>query len=220
MTQNSNVFWTIWMQVQGRNFQGFSSEDTVISSDDDSVTEDWENAPENDGTDNRTPRCVVPAGHKLPRDFDVKSAGALDYFTIFVSMNIYDHIVLETNSYAELEQREKGEMDDRWSDTSGPEICAFIGLNILMGASPRHSYEDYWRDNDFLGSPGFKNIMTYSRYEKLSQYIRVNAAAARERRNNANYRPVNKVKPLYDVTNQNFRRYITKIQRKSPSMKQ
>lgn len=99
----------IWMQVRGRNFQGFSSEDTVISSDDDSVTEDWENAPENDGTDNRTPRCVVPAGHKLPRDFDVKSAGALDYFTIFVPMDIYDHIVLETNSYAELVQREKGE---------------------------------------------------------------------------------------------------------------
>lgn len=69
----------------------------------------------------------------------------------------------ETNLYAELVQREKGEMDDRWTDISGPEIRAFIGLNILMGASPRHSYEDYWRDNDFLGSPGFKNTMTYNR---------------------------------------------------------
>lgn len=113
----------------------------------------------------------------------------------------------ETNLYAELVQREKGEMDDRWTDISGPEIRAFIGLNILMGASPRHSYEDYWRDNDFLGSPGFKNTMTYNRYEKLSQYIHVNTAAARERRSDPNYHPINKVKPLYDVTNQNFRRY-------------
>lgn len=119
-------------------------------------------------------------------------------------MDVYDHIAHETNLYAELVQREKGEMDDRWTDTSGPEIHAFIGLNILMGASPRHSYEDYWRDNDFLGSPGFKNTMTYNRYEKLSQYIHVNTAAARERRSNPNYHPINKVKPLYDVTNQNF----------------
>lgn len=191
----------------GSEFSGFSSEETDISSDDDSVSEDWENAPENDGTDDRTPRCVLPAGPKLPRDFDVKSAGALDYFTLFVPMDVYDHIARETNSYAELVQREKGEMDDRWTDTSGPEIRAFIGLNILMGASPRHSYEDYWRDNDFLGSPGFKNTMTYNRYEKLSQYIHVNTAAARERRDDPNYHPVNKVKPLYDVTNQNFRRY-------------
>lgn len=119
-------------------------------------------------------------------------------------MNIYDRIACETNSYAELVQREKG---DRWSNTSLPESCAFTWLNILMGDSLHYSYEEYWRDNDFLGSPVFKNIMTYSRYEKLSQYIHLNAAAARERPDNANYNPVTKVKPFYDVTNQNFWRY-------------
>lgn len=51
----------------GSEFSGFISEETDISSDDDSVSEDWENAPENDGTDDRTPRCVLPAGPKLPR---------------------------------------------------------------------------------------------------------------------------------------------------------
>lgn len=119
-------------------------------------------------------------------------------------MNIYDRIACETNSYAELVQREKG---DRWSNTSLPESCAFTWLNILMGDSLHYSYEEYWRDNDLLGSPVFKNIMTYSRYEKLSQYIHLNAAAARERPDNANYNPVTKVKPFYDVTNQNFWRY-------------
>lgn len=162
-----------------------------------------EDAPENDGI----PRCVLPAGPKLPRDFDLKSASALDYFTLFVPVDVYDHIARETNLYAELVQREKGKMDDRWTDTSGPEIRAFIGLNILMGASSRHSYEDYWRNNDFLGSPGFQKTMTYNRYGKLSQYIHVNTAAAREKRDDPNYHPVNRVKPLYDITNKNFRRY-------------
>lgn len=50
----------------------------------------------------------------------MKSAGALDYFTLFVPM---DHIARETNLYAELVQREKGEMDDRWTDTSGPRFA-------------------------------------------------------------------------------------------------
>lgn len=58
-------------------------------------------------------------------------------------------------------------MDDRWIDISGFEIRVFIGFNIFMGVSSRYFYEDYWRDNDFFGLLGFKNIMIYNRYEKL-----------------------------------------------------
>lgn len=59
---------------------------------------------------------------------DVKNAGALNYFTLFVPMDVDDHIACETNSYAEYVQREKGEMDDRWTASSRPEISAFIEL--------------------------------------------------------------------------------------------
>lgn len=53
-------------------------------------------------------------------------------------------------------------------DTSGKKICAYLGLNIVMGTSPhRHQYKDYWRDDDFLGRASFKTVMTRDRYAKL-----------------------------------------------------
>lgn len=39
----------------------------------------------------------------------------------------------ETNLYAELVQREKGEMDDRWTDISGPELRRAIPTRITGG---------------------------------------------------------------------------------------
>lgn len=69
-----------------------------------------------------------------------------------------------------------------------------------MGVSPGHSYEDFWKDNDFLGLSGFKNTMTYNRCENRAQYICENAAAGRKRGDNANYHPVNKVKSFYVAT--------------------
>lgn len=86
----------------GSEFLGFSSEEIDISFDDDFVLEDWENVSENDGIDDRILRCVLFVGFKFFWDFDVKSVGVLDYFILFVFMDVYDYIVREINSYAEL----------------------------------------------------------------------------------------------------------------------
>lgn len=47
-------------------------------------------------------------------------------------------------------------------------MCYFIliGLNFFMGVLLGYFYEDFWKDNDFLGLLGFKNIMIYNRCEK------------------------------------------------------
>lgn len=60
------MFLDIIDASSGSEFSDFSSEKTDINSGDDSVSDDWENAPENDSTDERTPRCVISAGTKLP----------------------------------------------------------------------------------------------------------------------------------------------------------
>ncbi|XP_062615302.1 piggyBac transposable element-derived protein 4-like [Saccostrea cucullata] len=201
----------------GSEFSGFSSDD-VLSSDDDLAPDNWQHLAH--GTDDSAPRCVLPAGHRLPRDFDTDTAGPLDYFQLLIPMDIYDHIARETNSYAALIQQEKGETDQMWTTTSGPEIRAFVGLNIMMGASPRHGYDDYWRDNDFVGSQGFKNTMTLNRYEKLAQYLHVNSVAAREPHDAPTYHPINKVKPLHTVTQQTLLGSFTNTPRKFPSTRQ
>lgn len=49
--------------------------------------------------------------------------------------------------------------------------------------------------------------MTRDRYAKLTQYLHLNCAAARVPRDDPQYHPINKVKPLYDVTRANFKLY-------------
>jgi len=133
--------------------------------------------------------------------------GPIDYFQLFVCNDTYENIANETNKYAELCQEEKGQRDKYWIPTWPGEIRAFFGLIIMMGAAPRHTYEHYWKDDDFLVSTGFKSTMTRNRYEKLSQYLHVNSSVARERRDSPNYHPVNKIRPIYDVTRSNFQKY-------------
>ena len=48
----------------------------------------------------------------------------------------------ETTAYAELCQQDTGERNSAWTETSGEEIRAYLGPNIVMGASPRHQDDD------------------------------------------------------------------------------
>lgn len=128
----------------GSQFSGFDSDNVASSSDeeDDRNPADWQpNNRENpqhldDNNNGDVPTCALRPGPKLPDDFNKDTAGPIDYFSVFVPDDIYDRITRETNACAELCQREKNERDSAWSETSGEEIRAYLGLNIIMGASP------------------------------------------------------------------------------------
>lgn len=91
--------------------------------------------------------------------------------------------------------------------TDGEEIKAFFGLSVLMGVKPMHEYSDYWCGDPFLGVSGFQHVMTMNTYEKISQYLHCNHAAARLARNDPCYHPIAKVAPIVDMARQNFKLY-------------
>ena len=146
-------------------------------------------------------------GPKLPRDLDVAEASPLKYFRLFFSDSMYEKIAAETNAYAALCARESSQADRHWTPTDGEEMKAFFGSSILMGVNPMHEYSDYWSGDPFLGVSGFQRIMTMNRYEKLSQYLHCNCAAARLERGDPRYHPIAKVAPVVDMARQNFKIY-------------
>lgn len=150
---------------------------------------------------------ILDDGPKLPRNLDVAVASPLKYFSLFFQDEVYDRIAAETNAYATLCARESGGADKHWIPTDGDEIKAFFGLSILMGVNPMHEYSDYWSGDPFLGANGFQRVMTVNRYEKLSQYLHCNHAAARLDRNDPRYHPIAKVAPVVDMVRQNFKMY-------------
>ena len=150
---------------------------------------------------------VLDYGPKLPRNFNVAEASPLKYFTLFFSGEEFDRIADETNAYAALCARERGQADRHWTPTDGEEIRAFFGLSILMGVHPMHEYKDYWSGDSFLSVIGFQRVMTLNRYEKLSQYLHCNNSAARLDKRDPRYHPIAKVAPVVDMARQNFKMF-------------
>lgn len=202
------------------DFCGFSSDDefdyAVENSDSDGISESETTEDEHAGDASSWSRVIsdqtivdftLDYGPKLPRNLDVAEASPLKYFSLFFQDAMYDRIATETNAYAELCARESSQADKHWIPTDGEEIKAFFGLSILMGVNPMHEYSDYWSGDPFLGVSGFQRVMTMNRYEKLSQYLHCNQAAARLARNDPRYHPIAKVSPVADMARQNFKMY-------------
>ena len=68
-----------------------------------------------------------------------------------------------------------------------------------------HEYSDYWSVDPYLENIAIKRVMTLNRYEKLSQYLNCNYAAARLRRMDDNYHRMAKVAHLVDMARRNFK---------------
>lgn len=206
------------------DFLGFQSDEdfdyTVESSDSDNISESetYEEEEERGGGDAAPAWSpviseqviedfVLDYGPNLPRNLDIAEATPSKYFSLFFPDEEYDRIAAETNAYAALCARESGQDDKYWIPTDGEEIKAWFGLSILMGINPMHEYCDYWSGDSFLGAKGFQGVMTMNRYEKLSQYLHCNHAAARLDRQDPRYHPVAKVAPIVDMVRQNFKKY-------------
>nr|XP_022308080.1 piggyBac transposable element-derived protein 4-like [Crassostrea virginica] len=113
----------------------------------------------------------------------------------------------ETNAYAELCHQDRGEQDSVWTETSGEKIRAYLGLNIAMGASPRHQYEDYWKDDDFSG---LCSIQICDVAEQLCEtYLVFKSQLCGLQATPLSNHPIKRVKPLYDISRANFKEYYT-----------
>ena len=83
--------------------------------------------------------CILP-----------ESASASDFFMQFFTEDLLQHIVDQTNLFAQ--QNPPGTRYP-WYDTSLNEVKAFLGLIIAMGLKRLPSYRDYWSSNSILGMP-------------------------------------------------------------------
>ncbi|XP_039613914.1 piggyBac transposable element-derived protein 4-like [Polypterus senegalus] len=128
-----------------------------------------------------------------------EEADARDYFRLLFPDSLFEHIVLQTNSYALYRQRKNGKSDPNWRATDIREMQAYIGLNILMGINQLPDYGMYWATDIFIGNAGFKKTMTARRFEKLNQNIQLCDREREPSRGQPSYDGLYKIRPLLDV---------------------
>ena len=94
---------------------------------------------------------------------------ALDYFRLSFTGRVINLIVTETNRYAQQYLEREGQNLRRhfilqhWVPTDHDEMCALLGLLILMGIVHKPRVVMYWSDDELFSTPIFKNIMTRDR---------------------------------------------------------
>lgn len=122
----------------------------------------------------------------------------INIFKEIVTENIINHIVFQTNLYAE-------QLGKRFVPTYTTEIEAFLGINFLMGIKPQASYRDYWSSNPLLNDAFVSQLMTVNRFGWLLSHIHLNDNVLQPERGTPEFDKLYKVRPVLDMLSERFK---------------
>lgn len=113
--------------------------------------------------------------HKLL--IDSTNYEAVDYFKLFFDDDLVNHIVIETNRYAEQQLQlnpaavKPHSRMHNWIPTTSEEIQKFFGLTFLMGIIKKPKIAMYWSKDPLYTTPIFAEIMPRNRYQLLLRFL-------------------------------------------------
>lgn len=136
------------------------------------------------------------ATHGLPSDASEK-----DFLDLFMGEDFYEHIVSETNKYAEFKQKKMGKVDTSWYPVTVPEIEAFIGILIYMGIVKLPSVKMYFFSK-LVTCDIVRQAMTYRRFIDINKYFHLADEEKAPDRKSDDYDVLYNVRPVIDVTKQ------------------
>ena len=101
---------------------------------------------------------------------DDNSEDQLTFFQLFLTSDILDIIVLETNLRAaqliasQIRTTPHARINN-WSDTNADEMRVFIALLLYQGIIQKPTLDSYWTTRLLLSTPYVRFIMTRDRFE-------------------------------------------------------
>ena len=101
----------------------------------------------------------------------------LDFFKLYITDNIIDHLVVQTNLYAQqFIEREHNNLRPNslvheWQPTDRAEISTLLGILILMGIVHKPKLTMYWSTDTLLATPIFNQVMRRDRFLILIKFL-------------------------------------------------
>jgi hypothetical protein len=126
-------------------------------------------------------------------------------FQEFITNNFVEHLVFQTNLYAEQEKTSSGK---NYIPTTAKEMNTFLGINLLMGIKRSPSYKDYWSSAPDLNDPYICRLMSLKRFSWLLSHIHVNNNAVMPERSSPNYDKLFKLRPMIITLSENFEKCL------------
>ncbi|XP_046666743.1 piggyBac transposable element-derived protein 4-like [Homalodisca vitripennis] len=112
-------------------------------------------------------------------------AKPVDYYLAFITDDIIQMMVVETNRNASKVLREtrlnRSSRLNKWAPTDDVEMWKFIGILIWMGLSNHPRITDYWSGNILYKNTVASQVMSRNRFQLMLRFWHFNDHAAEER---------------------------------------
>lgn len=180
----------------------------------DSETEDSDNN-EDDIPEEFDVNCSIPLGNTTNITFSDSSGintcqseifactEPHDFYSLFVTDEIFEIIAKQTNIYATQRKLElQSHRLDQWYETNPNEIKRFFGLIIWMGLIRLPKIELYWSKYEGYNLTLPRTIMPRNRFELLLRFIHFSNNEENDPKNR-----LSKVATIINHLNSNFKKY-------------
>ncbi|XP_068203735.1 piggyBac transposable element-derived protein 4-like [Palaemon carinicauda] len=154
-----------------------------------------------------TQRNVVPL--RIPN----RNSQPIEYFSLFITDDIIDILVYETNIYANRFLASKEEWIREhprskyksWKPVTHESMKKLLAFSLLMGLIKVQDIKDFWRTFRSSRIPFFGETMPRDEYLLISQFLHLNDNTLNKPRGDPQYDPWFRVRPLLDSCNKSFK---------------
>ena len=130
---------------------------------------------------NTVPQFQFKGGPMLPDDFNVNTTCPIDYFKLFFTDGLIEHIVKCTNDYARIAINKKHRtkpnyVDQLWSpdgsdDITCEELRTYLGCCIILSVNLSRQLDHIFSSEPYLNNMGIWQIFTLRRFTKISNFL-------------------------------------------------
>ena len=125
--------------------------------------------------------------------------GALHFFQLYFTDEIWDLLVTNSNKYAEWKRSQQEKEGRPWEPVTIVELKAFMGVQLMMGILHLPRQEDYWQTKTRYLSTELSRVFSRDRFEQILRYLHVSDREAELEKDDPNYDKLQKVRPLIDL---------------------
>ena len=124
-----------------------------------------------------TPRNIPFTGNEGMQQPLSPNPTAEDFFKLYINEDIIDHIVTQTNLYAQQYiEREQNNLRPhslvkQWKPTDRQEMIAFLAMLIMMGIIHKPRINMYWSKDSLLSTPVFGQLVGRDRFLLLLRFL-------------------------------------------------
>ena len=215
------IFEILFDSDSEEEFHGFTNDD--IAALDQEIAADSDSEDEVECT--TTPRGEIDSAYDISWLPDCQATPAplqvpdnvfeADVFRLFISDDVLDLMVTETNRYALQVKEKKGSEAgvfsrvSQWEPVTRPEMSAFVGVLLLYGLTGRPSHELNWTTDPYLEMPGFRKIMSRNRFLSILSFFHLNDNETTKSKSDLTYDKLHKVRPFVDQVVTSWQRHFS-----------